>query len=124
MIETLNEHKEKITEDLEKYITARIRIHKLVVLGEGTKLISRFYSSLSLGVILVLVVLFVSIGGAIITGEVLGNDAAGFFIFAGVLLMFGLFLYLFIRRTAERFVLKSLQDILFAKEENPEDEED
>jgi hypothetical protein len=123
MIEALNEHRAKITDDLKRYIAARVRMHKLVVLEEGTRLISDFYSSLSLGVIFVLVVLFVSIGGAIYLGDRLDNEAVGFIVFAGVILVLGVLVYYIVRKRTEKYVLTHLQEILFEKEENPDDEE-
>lgn len=131
MIESLNEHKEKLTEDFKKYVSARIRINKLLVLEKGTKLLSKFYSSLSLGVILVLVVLFLSMGGAFITADLLERStqlgeryslAIGFFVFAGILLVFSVVVYHLVRKITEKPILSSLQDILFITEEELEDE--
>jgi len=131
MIESLNEHREKLTEDFKKYVSARIRINKLLVLEKSTKLLSKFYSSLSLGVILVLVVLFLSMGGAFITADLLERStrlgeryslALGFFIFAGILLAFSFVVYHLVRKITEKPILSDLQDILFITEEELEDE--
>lgn len=123
MIETLNEHREKITEDLKKYISTRIRIQKLIILEEGTKLLSKFYSSISLAVVLILVVLFLALGGAIVTGDYLEMESAGFFIFAGVLLVFGVVLYIILRKWGEKTILFELQNIILIEDSDSDDKE-
>ena len=82
-------------EYLKLYAQQQVDIVKLNAVEKSTKVVSSMITSLILGMVGLIVLLFLTIAGALFLGQILENPALGFFIVSLFFIIVGLILYNF-----------------------------
>jgi len=80
--------------DIKKYLDLKFDYYKLDLIEKVIFLLSKGFGILLACIILPVIVIFVSFGGAFYLGEILGNDYLGFFAVGGILFLLGIILLL------------------------------
>lgn len=113
MLEELKENVEDIQENTKAYLESSIAYYKLwgfKVAMKSTTLALKF--SL-IAICLVVVLLFVSVAGAIAIGKLLDSYVFGFLIVAGIYLILALLLFLVKDKIVEGPILEKFSEIFF-----------
>ena len=84
-----------LLEKTEHYIKSGAELYKLKAIDKSADLVSTLTARLALIVFLILVFLMLSVGVALLIGEILGKTYYGFFIVSGFYLLVGIVLYYF-----------------------------
>lgn len=97
-----------------EYINTRIDLFKLKSINKASSIFSMAVAVILLIGILMLVVLFLSIGLAMYLGKILGAFHYGFFIVAGIYFVVGLFLFSFrkvlLKTPFSNWLIRNLMD--------------
>ena len=91
--ETISEHISELFEDTGKYIEAKTELWKLKAADKTTEVASAVVAQLVFLCLTMLVLIFLSLGFAILLGKWLGELYYGFFIIAGFYALLGLIIY-------------------------------
>jgi ABC-type phosphate transport system permease subunit len=91
--EALMERTGETVEYLKLYAQQQVDIVKLDAVEKSAKVISSMITSLVLGVVALVVLLFLAIAGALFLGQILDNTALGFFIGSLIFVLVGALLY-------------------------------
>lgn len=108
-------------DEVQTYLKAQLKLHKLIFLEEATRIFSRFFSFVTLLVFICMVLFFLAIGSALVVGEWLENVASGYFVMAGALLLMGLLVYYAGKKWIQRATLVNLQELIFGYHEHEEE---
>ena len=114
MLEELKENVENIQENTKAYLESSIAYYKLwgfKVAMKSTTLALKF--SL-IAICLVVVLLFVSVAGALAIGKLLESYPLGFLIVAGIYLVLALLLFLVKDKIVEGPILEKFSEIFFS----------
>jgi hypothetical protein len=93
---------EELSESLKKYMNTNYELIKYEAVERSSVIGSSMFSSLLVGLVSVLFVLFISLGISFYLSAYLGNTYAGFIIVGGFYLLFGLILMLSKKQLIER----------------------
>jgi ABC-type multidrug transport system fused ATPase/permease subunit len=111
--EELKENAEAVQENAKAYIESSIAYYKLWgfnVAMKSTTLMLKFFL---IAICLMLVLLFVSIAGAIFIGNLLDSYSLGFLVVAGIYLVLALLLFLVKDKIVEGPILEKFSEIFF-----------
>ncbi len=98
----LNQTKvDELTSSLKQYVSTSAELLKLEAIEQGATISSKLISTLLIGLILLLFVVFASIGLSLFLADFFESYFIGFLIIAGVYLIIGLFLLAFRKRMIE-----------------------
>jgi len=113
MLEELKENVDNIQENTKAYIETSIAYYKLwgfKVAMKSTTLMVKFFL---IAFCLMIVLLFISIAGALVFGEMLNSYPLGFLSVAGIYLVLALFLFFVKDRIVEGPILAKFSEIFF-----------
>ena len=113
MLEELKENVENIQENTKAYIGTSLAYYKLwgfKVAMKSTTLMVKFFL---IAFCLMIVLLFISIAGAFVFGEILNSYPLGFLSVAGIYLVLALFLFFVKDRIVEGPILAKFSEIFF-----------
>jgi len=111
--EELKENTEAIQENAKAFIEANISYYKLwgfKVAMKSTTLMLKFFL---IAMCLMIVLLFISIAGAMALGQLLGSYPLGFLAVAGIYLVLALLLFLVKDKIVEGPILEKFSEIFF-----------
>ena len=117
---TLSENLEESGAKAQEYIKNTSEYYKLRTFKTVTKGAISLVNFLVLGIFLLLVLLFVSIGIALWLNNVLENSYAGYFIVAGFYIVIMLLLVIFGKKPIEKILLLKFSDMFFDNDDDPE----
>ena len=117
---TLSENLEESGAKAQEYIKNTSEYYKLRTFKTVTKGAISLVNFLVLGIFLLLVLLFVSIGIALWLNNVLENSYAGYFIVAGFYIVIMLLLVIFGKKPIEKILLIKFSDMFFDNDDDPE----
>lgn len=117
---TLSENLEESGAKAQEYIKNTSEYYKLRTFKTVTKGAISLVNFLVLGIFLLLVLLFVSIGVALWLNNVLENSYAGYFIVAGFYIVIMLLLVIFGKKPIEKILLLKFSDMFFDNDDDPE----
>tara|TARA_R110002072_G_scaffold22615_1_gene79383 strand:+ start:215204 stop:215620 length:417 start_codon:yes stop_codon:yes gene_type:complete len=117
---TLSENLEESGAKAQEYIKNTSEYYKLRTFKTVTKGAISLVNFLVLGIFLLLVLLFVSIGVALWLNNVLENSYAGYFIVAGFYIVIMLLLVIFGKKPIEKILLIKFSDMFFDNDDDPE----
>lgn len=117
---TLSENLEESGAKAQEYIKNTSEYYKLRTFKTVTKGAISLVNFLVLGIFLLLVLLFVSIGVALWLNNVLENSYAGYFIVAGFYIVIMLLLVIFGKKPIEKILLLKFSDMFFDNDADPE----
>lgn len=112
-LDDIKEHVEDIQENAKGYIDSSLAYYKLwgfKVAMKSTTLIVKFAL---IAVCLMIVLLFVSVAGALAIGHALGSYVLGFLAVAGIYLILVFFLFLIKDKIVEGPILEKFSEIFF-----------
>ena len=113
--DNINEHIKDVKKDFESYLEKRIDLFKLHLVEELSRFTAGFALKLGIMYLLLFVLLFISLAGALFLGELLGSYGWGFAIVAGFYLLLVL-VFSFLRRTCiERPLIRTFIRMFFPK---------
>jgi hypothetical protein len=113
MLDELKENVESIQENTKAYIETSLAYYKLwgfKVVMKSTTLMVKFFL---IAFCLMIVLLFISIAGAFVFGEMLNSYPLGFLSVAGIYLVLALLLYFVKERIVEGPILAKFSEIFF-----------
>ena len=113
MLEELKENVENIQENTKAYIETSLAYYKLwgfKVAMKSTTLMVKFFL---IAFCLMIVLLFISIAGALVFGEILNSYPLGFLSVAGIYLVLALLLFFVKDRIVEGPILTKFSEIFF-----------
>lgn len=113
MLEELKENVEDIQENTKAYIESNIAYYKLwgfKVAMKSTTLAVKFFL---IAICLMIVLLFVSVAGALAIGHLLDSYVLGFLIIAGIYLILVFLLFLVKDKIVEGPILEKFSEIFF-----------
>jgi hypothetical protein len=113
MLEELKENVDNIQENTKAYIETSLAYYKLwgfKVAMKSTTLMVKFFL---IAFCLMIVLLFISIAGALVFGEMLNSYPLGFLSVAGIYLVLALLLYFVKDRIVEGPILAKFSEIFF-----------
>ncbi|MGM0635517.1 MAG: phage holin family protein [Bacteroidota bacterium] len=111
MREKLHTHFDNITEDGRNYLESLVEYYKLDTFKKSAKATSALLRFIIVGGIFLLMFAFISIGIAILVGDLIGHLYVGFFIVAGVNLLLMIFMATKGRKIIDRLVLRIFSEI-------------
>tara|TARA_R100001480_G_C4676196_1_gene174206 strand:+ start:112 stop:528 length:417 start_codon:yes stop_codon:yes gene_type:complete len=117
---TLSENLEESGAKAQEYIKNTSEYYKLRTFKTVTKGAISLVNFLVLGIFLLLVLLFLSIGIALWLNNVLENSYAGYFIVAGFYIVIMLLLVIFGKKPIEKILLIKFSDMFFDNDDDPE----
>ncbi len=117
---TLSENLEDSGDKAQEYVKNTVEYYKLRTFKTVTKGAISLVNFLILGIILLLVLLFVSIGVALLLNNALDTSYAGYFIVAGFYIILMVLLVVFGKKPLERSLLIKFSDIFFDNDDDPE----
>jgi uncharacterized membrane protein len=85
----------KIYEQVEQYAKTTVELYKLKAINTAADLFAATATGFIIWVIVLMFLLFVSIGAAFYVGELLGHWHYGFFVVAGFYALVGVIIYIF-----------------------------
>ncbi len=112
-LEEITENLEKIQENTKAYLDKSMAYYKLwgfKVAMKSTTLALKFFL---IAICLMIVLLFVSIAGALSLGQILGSYTFGFLIIAGIYLVLAMLLFLIKDKIVEGPILEKFSEIFF-----------
>lgn len=112
-LEELKENVEEIQENAKAYFESSITYYKLLgfkIVMKSTTLAVKFFL---IAICFVIMLLFVSVAGALALGDYLNSYPLGFLIVAGVYLVLALFLFLIKDKIVEGPILEKFSEIFF-----------
>ena len=113
MLEELKENVDDIQENTKAYIESNIAYYKLwgfKVAMKSTTLALKFFL---IAICLIIVLLFVSVAGALALGHLFGSYALGFLAVAGVYMILAFLLFLVKDKIVEGPILERFSEIFF-----------
>ena len=113
MLEELKENVDNIQENTKAYIETSLAYYKLLgfkVAMKSTTLMVKFFL---IAFCLMIVLLFISIAGAFVFGELLNSYPLGFLSVAGIYLVLAILLYFIKDRIVEGPILAKFSEIFF-----------
>jgi hypothetical protein len=113
MLEELKENVDNIQENTKAYIETSLAYYKLLgfkVAMKSTTLMVKFFL---IAFCLMIVLLFISIAGAFVFGEMLNSYPLGFLSVAGIYLVLAILLYFIKDRIVEGPILAKFSEIFF-----------
>jgi len=113
MLDELKENVESIQENTKAYIETSLAYYKLLgfkVAMKSTTLMVKFFL---IAFCLMIVLLFISIAGALVFGEMLNSYPLGFLSVAGIYLVLALILFFVKDRIVEGPILAKFSEIFF-----------
>jgi hypothetical protein len=113
MLEELKENVDNIQENTKAYIETSLAYYKLLgfkVAMKSTTLMVKFFL---IAFCLMIVLLFISIAGALVFGEMLNSYPLGFLSVAGIYLVLALILFFVKDRIVEGPILAKFSEIFF-----------
>jgi len=99
--------------DLKKYLDLKFNYYKLSLIEKTIFLTSKLFSISLAFIIFPIILIFISLGAALYIGSLLGANYLGFFVISGVLLIFGLILFLLKKPIFIKPLIRTLIKILF-----------
>lgn len=117
---TLSENLEESGAKAQEYIKNTSEYYKLRTFKTVTKGAISLVNFLVLGIFLLLVLLFLSIGIALWLNNVLKNSYAGYFIVAGFYIVIMLLLVILGKKPIEKILLLKFSDMFFDNDADPE----
>jgi len=112
-LEEIKDNLEDIQENAQAYVETSLAYYKLwgfkVAMKSTTLAVKFFLISLCLTIVL----LFVSVAGALALGDVLGSYPLGFLLVAGIFLVLALLLFLVKDKIVEGPILEKFSEIFF-----------
>lgn len=96
---------EEAKEHLEKYVLVQWELLKLHLVEKYAHISSSVFGSFLLFIVLIMVVMFASIGAALAIGDEIQHPYLGFLVVAGFYLLLFLVLYLFCRKSMRRLIM-------------------
>ena len=112
-LEEISENLEEIQENTKAYLDKSMAYYKLwgfKVAMKSTTLALKFFL---IAICLMIVLLFVSIAGALSLGQILGSYTFGFLIIAGIYLVLAMLLFLIKDKIVEGPILEKFSEIFF-----------
>lgn len=111
---------EELTDHLKDYIQTNIDIVKLEASGRLATLSSAIISSVIIGLIVNLFIIFLSIGAGFYFGTLLGDTFTGFFVVAGIYLLLFLILYFSRKKLLINPIRNAIVSTLLDDDDEPE----
>lgn len=111
MREKLHTHFDNLTEDGKNYLESLVEYYKLDVFKKSAKATSALLRFIIVGGVFLLMFAFISIGVAILVGDLIGQLYVGFFIVAGINLLLMIFMATKGRKLIDRLVLRIFSEI-------------
>ena len=109
----ISEHFNQLSADMQKYIESSIEFYKLDTFKKMMSASVSLVNLLVSGAILMIFLLFISVGAAIIIGEALGSLSYGYFIVAAVYLIVFILFKLFAKPLITKIVLRKYSKEFF-----------
>ena len=113
---------ESLVERLREYVNTRIAQVKLSVAEKISKVAAVMIALLMAALVFFLFLVLASIAGAIAIGQQLDNMWLGFLIMAGIILFFGIFIWILKDKLIGVPIMNALVKALFDKEEEKDEE--
>lgn len=109
---------ESLVDQLKAYVNTRLSQMKLSLAEKTSKVVSIVIAALLVALVFFLFFLLLSVAAAILIGQWLENMWLGFLIVAGLVLLFGLILWMAKDRLLGKPIMNALIKALFEKEEH------
>jgi len=113
---------ESLVDRLREYVNTRVAQVKLSVAEKISKVASVMIALLMAALVFFLFLVLASIAGAIAIGQQLDNMWLGFLIMAGIILFFGIFIWILKDKLIGVPIMNALVKALFEKEEEKDEE--
>jgi hypothetical protein len=113
MLEELQENVEDIQENAKAYIESNIAYYKLWGFKVAMKSTTLIFKFALIAICLTIVLLFVSVAGALALGNLFGSYVLGFLTVAGIYLVLALLLFLIKDKIVEGPILEKFSEIFF-----------
>jgi hypothetical protein len=117
---SLSENLETSGEKTQEYLENTIEYYKLRTFKTITKGAISLVNFLIIGIILLLALLFLSIGVALWLGDLLDSRYVGHFIVGGFYILVILLFLIFAKKPIQKTVLLKFSDIFFDNDDDPE----
>jgi hypothetical protein len=117
---SLSENLEKSGEKAQEYLENTAEYYKLRTFKTVTKGAISLVNFLIIGIILLLVLLFLSIGVALWIGDLLDSRYVGYFIVGGFYILVIVLFLIFAKEPIQKTLLLKFSDIFFDNDDDPE----
>ena len=109
---------EKLFTDVKEYAETKLDLAVLSVQDKGSDLLGSAASIIVIGIVILFVLLFLSLGAALIIGHCFHNPSMGFFLIAGVYILLGIIIYFSRKKLIKMPVVNALlKNINFHEED-------
>ena len=112
-LEEIKDNLEDIQENAQAYVETSLAYYKLWGFKVAMKSTTLALKFLLIALCLTIVLLFVSVAGALALGDVLGSYPLGFLLVAGIFLVLALLLFLVKDKIVEGPILEEFSEIFF-----------
>ena len=112
-LEEIKDNLEDIQENAQAYVETSLAYYKLWGFKVAMKSTTLALKFLLIALCLTIVLLFVSVAGALALGDVLGSYPLGFLLVAGIFLVLALLLFLVKDKIVEGPILEKFSEIFF-----------
>ncbi|TMI61778.1 MAG: hypothetical protein E6H07_17920 [Bacteroidetes bacterium] len=113
---------ESLVDRLREYVNTRVAQVKLSVAEKISKVAALMIALLMAALVFFLFLVLASVAGAIAIGQQLDNMWLGFLIMAGIILFFGIFIWILKDKLIGVPIMNALVKALFEKEEEKDEE--
>jgi|SRR5699024_8646061 len=104
----ISHHIEQLNHNIQAFAKAKLEYYELKILKKATRKASKLVNALIFGFVFFMILLFVSVGCAILIGQEMDDLYLGFFIVAGGYFILFLCFLLFGRHFVKKRLLKSI----------------
>ncbi|PKA82941.1 putative superfamily III holin-X [Ulvibacter sp. MAR_2010_11] len=116
----LSENLEKSGVKAQEYLKNTTEYYKLRIFKTVTKGAISLVNFLIIGIVLLLVLLFFSMGAALWIGDVLESKYAGYFIVGGFYILIIIGFIIFAKKPLQKILLLKFSDMFFDNDDDPE----
>lgn len=117
MLNFLKNQIDKVTESTTETFGNYYNLAKITVNEKITKILSAIIVGVAIGVLILMIFFFLSVGGAIWVGQLLGDIKWGYFIFGGFFILL-LLLFALFKKSIIRGIRNLIVTALYSQENN------
>ena len=118
VIDSINETNKKAADLGEKFLNKSYDYFKLKIFQQITISVSMIFKIITIGSIIFIGLVFLSIAAAFKISDLMHSYAIGFAMTGGAYLLVSLIVFLFLRKHINNFIIKSLSKPFFSQDEN------
>ncbi|RMA66016.1 phage holin family protein [Ulvibacter antarcticus] len=118
--DSLSDNIEKSGSKAQEYLKNSSEYYKLRSFKTISKTVISLVTFLTVGIFLLLVLFFFSVGAALWLGDIIDSRYAGYFIVGGFYILIILIILLFGKKSIEKLILTKFSDIFFDNDSDPE----